>query len=336
MRKIIYLLTLGLFVLATACNFDSNKADTRTAPIAQTGNPTIDALSAQIAKTPGDATLYAARGNAYYEAEGFDEAIADLTKALSIDSMNIDYRHVLADVYLDYYQSRLALKTMEKAAELYPERIPTLLKLSEFQYILKQYTPSLTTVDQVLKLDPQLGEAYFMMGRNFREMEDDDRAIASFQKAVDNDPDLIDGWAMLGELFGKRDNAIAVRFYDNALSLDSTYVGAYFGKARFFHNIGELNNAITEYENVNRFQPQYVDAYYNAGLAYFEMDSMDQAYKKFDLAVNVEPTYYMAYYYRGSVSEVRGNKAAAKNDYQQTLNLKSDFIRAQEALDRVN
>jgi len=166
-------------------------------------------------------------------------------------------------------------------------------------------------------------------------MDDDDRAIASFQKAVDNDPDLIDGWAMLGELFGKRDNAIAVRFYDNALSLDSTYIPAYFGKARYFHNRGELQNAITDYENVNRFQPQYVDAYYNAGLAYLEMDSIDKAFKKFDLSVNVEPTYYMAYYYRGSVSEMKGDMAAAKNDFEQTLNLNKDFTRAQEALERI-
>ena len=336
MRNIIYPIFLSLVIFTMACNLDSKKTETTAAPIPRTGNPTIDALTAQLTKTPGDATLYAARGNAYYEAEGFDEAIADLTKAMSIDSLNIDFRHVLADVYLDYYQSRLALKTMQKAAKLYPARIPTLLKLAEFQYILKQYTPSLQTVDQVLRIDPQLGEAYFMMGRNYKEMEEEDRAIASFQKAVDNDPDLIDAWAMLGELFGKRDNGIAIRFYDNALSLDSTYIGAYFGKARFFHSKGELKNAITEYENVNKFQPQYVDSYYNAGLAYFEMDSMDRAYKKFDLAINVEPTYYMAYYYRGSVYEVRGNKAAAKNDYEQTLNLNSDFMRAQEALDRVS
>ncbi|MFK7809718.1 MAG: tetratricopeptide repeat protein [Saprospiraceae bacterium] len=335
MRKMICLYTLSFLSLFMACNQDANNSTGTTTEISATGNPAIDALSNQIVKTPMNPSLYASRAKAYYEAEGYDEAIADLTKAVSLDTMNIDFRHLLADVYLDYYQSRLALKTMEEAAELYPERIPTLLKLSEFQFILQQHTPSLKTVDQILKLDPQLGDAYYMMGRNFREMGDADRAIASLQKAVDFDPDIIEAWAMLGELFGSRDNAIAVRFYDNALSIDSTYVAAYFGKARYFHNRGEIKNAIKEYENVNRFQPQMVDAYYNSGLAYLELDSLDLAYKKFDLSVKMEPTFHMAYYYRGSIAEMQGNMATAKNDYQQTLNLKSDFTRAQEALDRI-
>jgi tetratricopeptide (TPR) repeat protein len=334
MKNSLYFFFLNLFVVLMSCGSDSSVAEA-SSTTQGSGNPAIDALTAQIAKTPADPTLYAARAKIYYEAEGYDEAIADMAKALSMDSLNVDYHHALADVYLDYSQSRLALKTMERAAALYPERIPTLLKLSEFQYILKQHTQSMKTVDQILKIDPQLGDAYFMMGRNFREMEDEDRAIASFQKAVDLDPDLIDAWLMLGEIFSKRTNNLAVRFYDNALSLDSTYVAAYFGKARFLHNKGLLQDAIDEYEKVNRFDPQMVDAYYNAGLAYLEMDSVNRAYKKFNLAVNVEPTFYMAYYYRGITSEMKGDKAAAKNDFQQTLNLKSDFTRAKEALDKL-
>lgn len=331
MRNIVYPLLLMVFTFILACTSDSS-TDTSVPDVPSTGNPTVDALTAQIIKTPEDASLYATRANAYYEAEGYDEAIADLAKALTIDSTNVDYHHLLADVYLDYYQSRLALKTMERAVALYPDRIPTLLKLAEFQFILKQHTPSLQTVDKVLKIDPQLGEAYFMMGRNFREMNDPDRAIASFQKAVDLDPDLIDAWLLLGDLFSQKENAIALRFYDNALALDSTYYDAYFNKARFYHNKGQLKEAIAQYENVNRFQPQLEDAYYNAGLAYLEMDSVDRAYKKFDIAVNVAPTFYKAYYYRGVTSVLKGNKGAAINDFEQTLNLKADFVPAKEAL----
>jgi len=60
-----------------------------------------------------------------YENEGYDEAIQDMNKALSYDSTNVTYLHLLADAYLDYYQSYNAISTMKKAATLYPERIPT-------------------------------------------------------------------------------------------------------------------------------------------------------------------------------------------------------------------
>ncbi len=338
MRKFYYLFfLLGMLVLCLiGCKTDQASSENTPPPVPTTGNPTVDALTAQIIKNPDNAQLYATRAAAYYEAEGYDEAIADMAKAMSIDSTNVDYHHLLADIYLDYYQSRLALKTMERAAALHPDRIPTLLKLSEFQFILKQYNPSLKTIDQILQLDPQLGEAYFMMGRNFWEIGDTDRAIASFQKAVDFEPELIDGWIMLGKLFSEKENPVALRFYDNALAIDSTYIDAYFGKARYLHQQGQLTEAIAQYKKVNQFNPQMEDAHYNAGLAWFEMDSTDQAYQKFDLAVKVAPAFVMAYYYRGLTAEIRGDLAAAKNDYQQALNLQPDFDRAQKALNKLN
>ena len=166
-------------------------------------------------------------------------------------------------------------------------------------------------------------------------MGDDDRAIASFQKAVDFDPDLLDAWILLGELFAKKNNAVALRFYDNALAIDSTNVAAYFGKARYYHQQGELHKAIYQYKKVSRFMPTFEESYYNMGLAYLEMDSIQTAYKNFDMAIKMNPTFHMAYYYRGVSAEAKGDKAAAKNDYQQALNLKADFTKAQIALDNL-
>ena len=86
MRKIVYPLFFSLIIFTMACKLDTTK-DNPPVPVSTTGNPTIDALTVQIAKSPGDATLYAARAEAYYNAEGFDESIADLKKALSICTM---------------------------------------------------------------------------------------------------------------------------------------------------------------------------------------------------------------------------------------------------------
>ncbi len=325
-------LIIGCLLLCTACKRDTPGSDQPKQVVPSTGNPTIDQLTQKILNSPKDPTLYAARAGAYYEVEGYDEAIADLAVALRYDSTNIEYHHVLADVYLDYYKSSLALTTMERAAALAPERIPTLLKLSEFQYILKQHTPSLKTIDKILRINPQESEAYYMMGRNFNEMNDVPRAIASFQKAVKFNSDLLEAWVYLGEIFTKKKDKVAVQYYNNALEIDSTNLDALNGKVAYFHQGGELETAINNYKTIHRLHPQYADAYYRAGLAYLEMDSVDVAYQQFDLATKMEPTKVMAYFYRGLVSEMKGDKAAAKNDYQQALNLSPNFERAQTAL----
>ena len=140
---------LTIFVVTMFCLFgygcgsDQQPTDKEQAAVEKTGNSSIDGISQKIAADPSNADLYVERATLFYENEGFDEAIRDMRQALMIDSVNVDYHHLLADIYLDYFKSHLALNTLERAVALYPERIPTLLKLSEFQLILKQYDASM-------------------------------------------------------------------------------------------------------------------------------------------------------------------------------------------------
>lgn len=178
-----FLLLFTLMMMACGNNND--------APVVKsTGNADLDKINEALRNSPNDTALLFQRAKIYYEAAAYDEAIADMKTLLGKDSINTAYLHQLADVYLDYNQSRLALTTMEYAAAAYPERIPTLLKLCEFQYLLQFYEQALTTAGKVRGLDPQNSEAYFMAGRIFFEQGEDDRAIENFQKAVDIDPIL--------------------------------------------------------------------------------------------------------------------------------------------------
>ncbi|MCB0563161.1 MAG: tetratricopeptide repeat protein [Phaeodactylibacter sp.] len=332
----IIVLALALIFSASSCGGSSQDGQEGSSITAMTtGNPAIDGLSTEIAQNPNDAELYAERGRLFYENDGFDEAIRDLDKALSLDSTNVDYLHLLADVYLDYFQSRRGLKTMERAAELYPDRIPTLLKLSEFQLILKQYEESMKTIDRILKIDPQNAEAFFMFGMNFKELGDTVRAINSFQKAVEYDSDLVDGWIHLGQLYATLGDPLAMRYFDNAIRVAPENINALHARADYLSDIGELSEAIEMYRRISRADPQYEEAYFNSGLIYMDMDSIEQARKQFDITIQTSPTHIRAYYFRGLAQEMLGNEQAAKADYEQALRLAPNFEKAQEGLDRV-
>lgn len=323
----IFICTLAL---TTACqgNQDTNKTTTDSS-----GNALIDGLTARITQNPNDPALYFQRGKAYYEAEGYDQAIADLTKAILIDTAQPEYYHVLADTYLDYFQSYNALKTMELASMRFPDRIPTLLKLAEFYHLLKKHEDSFRIIDQVLQRDPQNADAYFMFGLNFKELGDTVRAINSFQSAVENDPDLVDAWIILGQLYAKRKDRLAARYFENALQVDSLNINAMHAQAVYLNDLGKPAEALEIYSKINRISPQYEDAYLNAGLIYLEMDSVPEAYRQFDILVNVSPINIGGYYYRGLASELKGDVEAAKNDYRQALKFAPDFTKAKEALE---
>lgn len=164
MTKFIVCLSLAIFFfLATiACKSKSSE-------VGLTGDADIDRLTEAIERAPDDPELYLQRSEIYYEKEAYDQAIQDLAIVLKMDSTNLRAHHLLADVYMDDYQSALALRTLERAALLYPDSINTKLKLSEFQLILKQYDQALATLAKIMEIHPGNPEALFMLGMVYRD-----------------------------------------------------------------------------------------------------------------------------------------------------------------------
>lgn len=324
----------GITLLGSGCRQQESKEKAQEGA-AMVISPEIARLSAELAANPRRSDLYYARAQAFYDRESYDEAIADLQQAWQLDSTHAEYLHLLADAYLDYFKSREALRTMERAAERFPERIPTLLKLSEFQLILQQHEASLKTIDRVFRLDPQNAEGYFMFGMNFKEMGDTARAINSFQTAVENDPKLIDGWINLGQLQAALGNPIAARYFDSALRISPGNIQVMHAKAFYLQSQDKLAESLVLFREISSLDPQYTDAYFNAGLLYLDLDSIPQAYKQFQVALETNPVFIEGYYYRGVAAEIMGNKEQARRDYEQALRLAPDYQDAQEGIARL-
>ena len=342
MKEQILKIMLGAFfaLLIVACGND--KPTTTEAPqegtqtIGMTGIPAIDDLTQQISKNPDDHTLYAARANEFYKNEGYDNAIVDMAAAMKIDSTNADYHHLLAEIYLDYYKSRRALQTMKRCVALHPKRIPSLLKLAEIQQILEQYDAAMVTVGQIMKVDPNNAEGFFMLGVNHTLMGNKPMAIKTLQRAVEIDPEHYDAFVLLGNIFEEDKNPLAGQYYENAVLSAPNNPDILYSKATYLHNNAKLDEAAEVLREIVKIDKNYVDAYQRMGIIYIEKDSFDQAYNNFNIAVQVDPTYGLAYYYRGFSAEGKGDFVAAKNDYQTVLNIKSDHQKALEGLERVN
>ena len=321
-----------MILFLAACQ-SSDTSD--TPPISLTGYPEIDQISLAIQKSPEDALLYQQRARAYADREAYDQAILDLNRSLSLDSLNIDSYHLLADVYLDYYNSRMAMNTLYKAVELYPQRIPTLLKLVEFQSILKMYDPARETISRIMTLDPQNADGMFWAGMIFRDEGQVPQAIKSFQEATEQNPDLIDAWIECGKLLSQEKKPIARQFFETAIRVDPESEHARHALAEYFQEQGQLQEALQVYRDLIIQNPQYADALYNSGLIYLEMDSLQQARQQFDLTLQVDPTRSLAYLARGNTLEALGERDSARKDYEQALSLDPSMTRARRALDNL-
>lgn len=340
LRKILVpvaiLLAIGVGIWLFLHRPQSQKEDNQ--PTVQGGDPEIAQLTAALEKNPNNDTLLYRRAKAYYKLDAYDEAMVDLERALRRDSLQPMYYHLLADVLLDYARpndSYRAIEVLKLAARRFPDRIPTLLKLSEFQLIVKQHGDALATLDKILQRDPQNAEAFYMAGRVALDKGDTTNAIGSLQKSVKINSDNADAWFFLGRIYGNRGNPLALQYYDNALRVDSTYMQAVEFKGVYYKKRGEFDKAFEVYRTLIARDPDYADAYFDMGAIYLELDSFDKAYQNFDIATKVDPIFVKAYYYRGVASEKMGNRDAALADYRQASGMSPDYKEAVDAKERL-
>lgn len=328
---------MAAFLLLCAFLFScTGKNDAAGKKSSSTGNPALDSLNTLISADPTNAQLYAGRAAIFLELNNYDNALADLQTAITTDSLQPPYYHLLTDVYIQYFKSWQALRAIQKAADLFPNDIPTLHKLAETQLLLRQYAESLSTLNSLLTLDPNNADAHLLLGMNFKESGDTARAINSFQKAVNLNSELLDGWINLGQLHESRGHAVAGKYYETAVQIAPENVLAHHAKADYLSRSDDLDGALASYRTILEINPEYVEACFNSGLIYLDLDSIPQARQQFDRAVSISPLHVRAYYYRGYCSEQSGDLAQAEADYRKALSFAPDFPLAQQGLSRLN
>lgn len=326
-------------VLFSSCKSDQTpkpKSEAQTsAAIIETGDAEIDFLTKALSNNSLDDELRFKRAEKLYDKGLYNEAIADLKVAITVDSMQPQYYHLLSDVFLDDNNSSKAIQTMKVAANLFPERIPTLLKLSETHYLLKQYQESMSALNNISRFDNQNAEAYFMIGLNFREMGDIKRAMAALQSATEFDSKLTDAWLVLGDLLREQNNPRALQYYTNAVSIDPENINALHSLAYFKQDNEDVEGALDLYKSINKIDRYYIPAYLNAGILHLERSEYTEAMEQFDIIVKQQPQNPKGHYFKAEVLFALGDKEGAKVSVNNALSLDPDYQKANELINKL-
>jgi tetratricopeptide (TPR) repeat protein len=322
-------LAMGLIM---ACS----EAENKSSNITEAPSDVMSALNDAVKSSRGGTAELLSRARYLFEQSNFDEAVADLFLVLQKDTTHLQAHHLLADVYMETYQSQLALRTMERAANLYPDSIGSLLKLAEFQLILKQYDQSKQMIGKVMALDAQNADGLFLLGLNFKELGETEKAIAAFQSAVEIDPDLTDAWLILGNYMEEINSSLAGQYYDNAVRVSPNNIAALHSKAYYLQNQERIDEAIEIYQQIIEVDSTYADAYLNMGILYILQERVPFALDQFNSLIDVDSTNELAHFYVGRSWELVGDIEKAKEAYQNAIKWSPSMKRAQEALNALD
>jgi tetratricopeptide (TPR) repeat protein len=93
------------------------------------------------------------------------------------------------------------------------------------------YNGSIQYIDQVLDLDPNLADAYYLMGEAYRLMGKTSEAESAYQQALDRNPIMAAAYLGLGQIQIQRNPSLLPDSIDMAINYDPTLFPAYLIKA---------------------------------------------------------------------------------------------------------
>lgn len=295
-------------------------------------DPILGGMIKAVENAPNDLNVLLEKAAYLYKTEQYELALRDVDKAISMDPANFDFQHFKADILLDDNKSRESIETLENILAKEPTRIPTLLKMAEFNLIVQNYESSISYTNKVIRLQSYNAEAYFMLGMNYRAINKLEEAKSSFLRAVELDADLTDAWILLGNIAEDEKEANAEKFYQNAVRSNPQSIEALHSLAYYLQNQDRVLDAIDLYRQINVLDTQYEDAYLNTGILYISIDSLRQAKEHFQILKKINPANPFGYYYSGLAEEYTGNTTQAKIEFENALKLKPDYQKAAEAL----
>lgn len=270
------------------------------------------------------------------------EGINDLNLSIEADSTYGPAWSAKSDALYLLREFEECINHLDVCLEYAPEHIPCKLRRAEMYIHLDQFEKGLDLLNDALRIDDQLHEAYWMKGAIYSETGNEEKALSSLQTAVEVNPNFFDGFISLGMAYLHKNDPLAIDYFNSAIALRPRSVEAKYNLAMYYqqqdHRVGRenLDKALSIYSEILEIDTNNASAAFNTGFIHLEFlqDYMEGEYW-FGQAIEKLPYYHQAFFNRGLCRESQDKYTEALEDYNEALRLKPDFTSAAIAKGRV-
>ena len=332
------LIALTLIIFIVSCTNNSKKNDTKTGDSVSVKTPAeLKSLNDQLVANPKNADLYNKRAQYYFDHKDYNSSMADINKAMNIDSSKAEYYLTLSDIYFVTNLTSKSKTALEKCIKLDDKNTIAMLKLAELFLYVRKYKESIEYINMALKIDQYNAKAYFMKGMNYKELKDTAKAISSMQTAVEQDQKYYNAYIQLGILCAAQRNPLAVQYYKNAIKIKPQSTEAWYDLGKCYQDMESWSNAIASYNTLLKIDGTNKYAHYNLGVInYLALKKYPEAIDQYTQAINIDPKYTEAYYARGICHKDMHKLKDAVRDFVACTSINPDFEPAKLELKEMN
>jgi tetratricopeptide (TPR) repeat protein len=248
------------------------------------------------------ARVFAGVGEYYIEKEEADNAIYYFREAATLDAKNKNVPTGLSEALALKGNQLLAAEKAKDARKLFEEAI---------------------------NYNPNNAVAYFGLAEVLDDLDKEDEAIASYEKALSLDKDLTEIYVPIGVIYyQKGDIAKADEYLGKALkaSPNNSQTQYFSGLVRLAQNRNQ--EALASFQETVKIEQDSPEAHYYAGKALVRLNRMKEAIAEFEEALRLKPKYFEALFDAGAANYEIENYQEAVNKYKAATMVKNDSAEA--------
>jgi len=261
------------------------------------------------------------------------KALQDIKSALLLDTGNALFYCILGEIYTRIGLISEADDALRVSMARNPQLVRAYLRRGELALINRQHSVAFKYLNEALRRDKRLADAYLLKGLTHWELKDTVAARSAWLTAIEQDPDLYSAYLELG--LRESNPRLAHRYFSNVLSIRPGHTEALYARAMLLQNQGLADSARQDYRALLQGNQGHRDAHFN--LAY--LDLMDQRYPQaqqgFDRVLALQPGDVSALVNRGLCYEMMNQKDLASADYRECLRLEKGYAPAMQGLNRL-
>lgn len=143
---------------------------------------------------------------------------------------------------------------------------------------------------EALKLDPQYGDAHYLLGLTYLSMKRLDEAEKELLEVIRIEPRFETTRLYLANIYlQKKENRKAKDQLEFVISQNPRIAQAYYGLGVVSYYEGDISKSITQWRKAVEIDKNYVSAYYNLGLALFMTGNTEDGRVFVEKAMKMKP-----------------------------------------------
>lgn len=165
---------------------------------------------------------------------------------------------------------------------------------------------------------------HFNAGISYHQQGNALRAIQSYQKVIELDPNYIEAYNNLGILYQEiGDLDKAYQSYQKAIEINPRYEKALNNAGIILLLKGDLERAIERFQDILSFNANHLESHIHLGTLYKKKGLIEKGIDSYQKALTIDPQHGIAHYHLGLLFEETKNREKAIEHYQQFIQLSS-------------